>query len=620
MSTKIIGIFIGSLLVTPLLVACGASPIDSDDLKPVAHQLKNFSSCEELLTWQINRNRDNVGPDGWQLAGDQYYAMREDSLAPNAAGKAEGQASSATGTNTQESDVDEPDFAKINGQIVVSATNNSVVITDVTGATPKQIGSYSFTRDSYLSDLLLVGNHVIVATDHPMALEDQIGPGDSAPVSAGYMMQGTTLHNLDLTDPTNPKLTWTRSYSGNRVSLRQYDDVVRVVLTDGLPNLEFTYPTSTGWASRRKAAAYNRKILQESKINDWLPSVTVNGVTTPAVRCEDVARPDSATGGDTVTILTFKPDDADAEQSTAVTAAGGNVYSSTKGLYVTSTQWDQRGWLRRQLTDPKVTTEIHKFSLSGLDTQYVASGSLVGTVRDQWSMDEHKGDLRVARSLPDSSGQTNANGVAVLRQDGKTLKQIGSIDDLGINEEIQSVRWLDDLAIVVTFRQVDPLYTIDLSDPAAPKKLGELKIPGFSAYLHPIGQDQLIGIGVDADTQGRMLGAQLATFDLSDPAAVRQIQLARFGADSTLMATYDPKAFTWLPESRRAITTLSGAAAAKANRLLIVEVADDGTFTQTLRPLSAKDYEVRALPLGTDRIAVVSRDSVKLIDLGSPAK
>ncbi|HMU35817.1 MAG TPA: beta-propeller domain-containing protein, partial [Marmoricola sp.] len=183
-----------------------------------------------------------------------------------------------------------------------------------------------------------------------------------------------------------------------------------------------------------------------------------------------------------------------------------------------------------------------------------------------------------------------------------------------------SVRWLDDLAIVVTFRQVDPLYTIDLSDPTAPKKLGELKIPGFSAYLHPIGQDQLIGIGVDADTQGRMLGAQLATFDLSDPAAVRQIQLARFGADSTLMATYDPKAFTWLPESRRAITTLSGAAAAKANRLLIVEVADDGTFTQTLRPLSAKDYEVRALPLGTDRIAVVSRDSVKLIDLGSPAK
>ncbi|MEI2671985.1 MAG: beta-propeller domain-containing protein [Marmoricola sp.] len=200
-------------------------------------------------------------------------------------------------------------------------------------------------------------------------------------------------------------------------------------------------------------------------------------------------------------------------------------------------------------------------------------GSLVGTVRDQWSMDEHKGDLRVARSLPDSSGQTNANGVAVLRQDGKTLKQIGSIDDLGINEEIQSVRWLDDLAIVVTFRQVDPLYTIDLSDPAAPKKLGELKIPGFSAYLHPIGQDQLIGIGVDADTQGRMLGAQLATFDLSDlgcSQANTTRPLRRRAA--TLMATYDPKAFTWLPDVSSCDHDLVWRrSTAKANRLLIVD-------------------------------------------------
>ena len=105
---------------------------------------------------------------------------------------------------------------------------------------------------------------------------------------------------------------------------------------------------------------------------------------------------------------------------------------------------------------------------------------------------------------------------------------------------VLSVRFLGDMGYVVTFRQTDPLFTMDLSDPTRPRVVGELKIPGFSAYLHPIGQDQLIGIGVDADTQGRMLGAQLATFDLSDPAAVRQIQLARFGADSTLMGSSSP--------------------------------------------------------------------------------
>ncbi|MCO5325420.1 MAG: beta-propeller domain-containing protein, partial [Nocardioidaceae bacterium] len=200
------------------------------------------------------------------------------------------------------------------------------------------------------------------------------------------------------------------------------------------------------------------------------------------------------------------------------------------------------------------------------------------------------------------------------------------IDDLGINEEIQSVRWLDDLAIVVTFRQVDPLYTIDLSDPTAPKKLGELKIPGFSAYLHPLGQGQLMGIGVDADDQGRQIGSQLATFDISNPKAVRQVQVARFGQGTELSATHNPKAFTWLPQSRQAITTVSSYQSQPSNQLLIITVAADGTFTQrggfthSTQPAEGLDYDVRTLPLPGNRIAVVSRGKVEVIDLSSPER
>lgn len=604
---------IGLLMASPFFTACGSSPGNRDDLKPAAYQLEGFSTCDDLLNWQIDRNLDNVGPEGWQFAGNQYYDMREDTAAPNAADKAEGQSSSATGTNTQEADVDEPDFAKTNGQIVVSARDNEVVITDVTGTTPREIGRYSFAGGAYLSDLLLVGDHVIVTADQPVAIQEAT-PGDSSIIMG---RSGTTLHNLDVSHPSAPELVWTRSYSGSRVSMRQYDDAVRVVLSDGLPDLKFTYPVSSGWSSRRKAAAYNRKILRESTIKDWLPSVTRDGATDAAVECKDVLRPELATGGETVTVLSFRPDEDDGPRSTAITAAGETVYSSTDNLYVTSTNWDQRGWLRRQFSDPKITTDIHKFSLSGLDTKYAASGQIDGTVRDNWSMDEHDGDLRVARSLTSQSGETRANGVAVLRQDGRALKQIGAINDLGINEEIQSVRWLDDLAIVVTFRQIDPLYTIDLADPTAPRKLGELKIPGFSAYLHPIGEDQLIGIGMNADAQGRMLGAQLATFDISDLASVRQVQVAHFAQGTQLGATYDPKAFTWLPDGRHAITTLSGGASTPSNQLLIITVAQDGSFTQMLKPLTEREYEVRALPLPNDRIAVVSRGGLKVIDLSA---
>ena len=94
------------------------------------------------------------------------------------------------------------------------------------------------------------------------------------------------------------------------------------------------------------------------------------------------------------------------------------------------------------------------------------------------------------------------------------------------------MRWFDDLAIVVTFRQTDPLYAIDLSDPADPRLLGELKIPGFSEYLHPLGEHRLIGMGQDADLDGMTRGAQAALFDVTDLTNPRQIDVVRYDKDT----------------------------------------------------------------------------------------
>jgi len=132
------------------------------------------------------------------------------------------------------------------------------------------------------------------------------------------------------------------------------------------------------------------------------------------------------------------------------------------------------------------------------------------------------------------------------------------IDKLGVNEEIQSVRWFDDLAIVVTFRQIDPLYTVDLSEPTAPALLGELKIPGFSAYLHPVGEDLLLGIGQDATERGETTGSQASTFDISDLSDPRRVTALGLGIHRYSTVEDDPRSFTFLAEQRIALVPVDG--------------------------------------------------------------
>ncbi len=195
-------------------------------------------------------------------------------------------------------------------------------------------------------------------------------------------------------------------------------------------------------------------------------------------------------------------------------------------------------------------TDVHSFALDGTATTYVASGTVDGIVADRWSMDEYDGVLRVA--VGPSSATGNFNSILTLREDGDDLVEIGHVDKLGVNEEIQSMRWYDGLAVMVTFRQVDPLYAIDLTDPEHPRELGHLKIPGFSAYLHPLGTRRLIGMGQAANG-----AAQAAVFDLRDLTHPVRQTMVRYGAGTVAAAGTDPRQFTWLPDRRIALTVIT---------------------------------------------------------------
>ncbi|WP_433251670.1 beta-propeller domain-containing protein [Streptosporangium sp. CA-135522] len=207
--------------------------------------------------------------------------------------------------------------------------------------------------------------------------------------------------------------------------------------------------------------------------------------------------------------------------------------------------------------EPPEETEVHRFDLTAPGApRYVASGKVPGRLLNQYSLSEHEGYLRVATTSNSFSttGQRSSSAVYVLKSD--TLTKTGEIDGLGDGERIYSVRFIGPVGYVVTFKQVDPLYTLDLRDPAAPRKTGELKITGYSAYLHPAGDGRLIGLGQEASEQGRTLGTQVSLFDVSDPANPRRLS-QMFQKDSGSEAEWDPHAFLYWAKTGTAVIPLN---------------------------------------------------------------
>jgi uncharacterized secreted protein with C-terminal beta-propeller domain len=163
-------------------------------------------------------------------------------------------------------------------------------------------------------------------------------------------------------------------------------------------------------------------------------------------------------------------------------------------------------------------------------------------------MDEHDAILRVASTTSPgwwgNSGDSESR-ITMLREIGDGLVRVGMIDGLGKTEQIYSVRFMGDVAYVVTFRQTDPLYTVDLSDPRSPRLLGELKIPGYSAYLHPVADGRLLGIGQDATDEGMVQGSQVSLFDVSDLANPVRLDTHTLSEGTTSQVEYDHHAFLY---------------------------------------------------------------------------
>lgn len=572
-----------------------------------AATLDGFADCEELRRWYVDATLPHV--TAWGLGGPVVPLMAAEQALPTA-GTADARSaetdvdtavgSGPTGTNVQEAGVDEPDTAKTDGRLVAHVAGGrgdrpSVVLTDVSGEAPLELSRLRLPRGLSGAELLLVGDRLVVLGtawhQGPILAESR-----SLPVE-GFAEGTTRALVVDVGDPRSPRIEDDASFSGDLVAARLHDGVVRLVLTTSTPALDFVQPRRG--RTRAEALRENRRRVRESDIADWLPTVERGGAPASLLDCSDVRHPKKASGYGTVSVVAFDPADPQTLHSTAVTTSSDLVYSSTDRMYLATTY--RRG------------SDVHAFGLDDASTRYVASGTVPGTVRDRWSMSEYDGDLRVATALGRDVWDPDENAVVVLRERGDRLAEVGRVGAMGIREQIRSVRWFGELAVVVTFRQVDPLYTVDLSDPEAPRVLGELKIPGFSAYLHPVGDDLVLGLGQDASRDGRTRGAQAAVFDLRDLGAPRRVDVEGVGAETDFVASYDPRAFTYLPASRTVLATVDDWR--DGVRVVAMRIGEDGELTR-LRDVRVGGWNsssVRPLPLDDERVALVARGRVRLL-------
>jgi hypothetical protein len=203
-----------------------------------------------------------------------------------------------------------------------------------------------------------------------------------------------------------------------------------------------------------------------------------------------------------------------------------------------------------------LSTDIYAFDISNPDAPaYLGSGSVPGTLISQYSMSEYEGYLRVATTEGEPApapvdnepvpSQLSDNIVSVLEPVNGSLVTVGSLTGLGAGEEIYAVRFIGDLGYVVTFNQTDPLYVVDLSNPAQPVLAGQLSLSGYSSFLQPLGDGQLLGIGQSVDQELRTQGLQLEVFNVADPAQPTLVSHHELGAGVFSAAQYDPHALLW---------------------------------------------------------------------------
>ena len=555
------------------------------DMGEELSKLSTFESEEQMREYLSDMLQNN-----YRYRYYDYYTLEDDismdtvmEVATTDDGSSNDAVTNATTTNLQESDVDEADILKHNDTYIFSITNKKDSISihsfaDIAKQNYESINTILIEED-YIIEMYLQDDTLIV-------------------LSHNYdSYSSVQVHFFDISDINNVKLLAKHSLNGHYINSRLVNKKL-FLITNFTPYVSYEYEkiyasgvcakldydkvyapcvvTSSSVSSTDKQDdSYEEDCYQGEEYNlynenecyyynydadgkIWKydydnPIVTIerltpqrvsNDVNSSLLTPSKFYAPKKLDQSSTITSLSsFDVESTEFLDSMSVLGYMSTTYASNDTLYLSSDiypyYFDFYNYKQREM--------IYKFSL-GETLSYKGRGFVEGHTLNQFSMSEKDGYLRVATTLGNSwSGLGTDNIVYTLQENNDTLEISGMLTGLGKeNETIKAVRFMGDRGFVVTFEQTDPLYTLDLSDPKKPKKVGELSIPGFSSYLHIVDENRVLSIGRDADENGVTQGLQIQLFDVSDfanPMLADKIQIGTSATESA--AEYNHKAFTY---------------------------------------------------------------------------
>ncbi|DAC55406.1 MAG TPA: hypothetical protein HA359_00700 [Candidatus Poseidoniaceae archaeon] len=601
-------------------------PLDWKTIVPRAvstPDLVEFDDCDDLE----NRLKDVILEDYriqlLQAVEEQYYyfwddMILEDGMMAEADDSATGGSSPPTttrrvegtdfsGTNNQESGVDEADVVKTDGYYIYFLNGKKLEIMGV-----PEFGELVYQSNTTIEgnpqSMLLDGDRLVVISSVSSWNIPASNPLYQAmewdeEYSSWRTYSLTKFSVFDISDRSDIELERELFIEGSYITAREVDGTIRTVthawmetrglsswldLPEGYWSLDYDNPLRL---QIREEVAYqtmleNEEVIADMSLSDLVPRIYErqgDSVLTHSITNDDCASfvaPQDGFSRGINSIFSFDITAADFDfEADHIIGNYPLVYSSADALILAEKSWDS--WWFWNSDDSDEATNIHMFDISDPGTtEYIASGRVDGTIQDQFSLSEYQGVIRVASTegqwgrwwLADPEPMTSNVVTLQPTTDATghtTLEQIGIVEGIAPNETIWSARFVEDRAYIVTFENMDPLWTIDLSDPTNPVIMGELKIPGVSTYIHPISEDTLLTIGMgpaDLET-GEGLdwsNVRLSLFDVSDftnPLETTTLTISPVEDEnnpcwswSNSEATYEHKAFQyWAPKSMLAV-------------------------------------------------------------------
>lgn len=538
------------------------------------------TTIDPEYSFLFNEGSSTSGADSSMSTGTAEIAM-EDSVT-----YAQTESSTAVNyskTNVQMEGVDESDIVKTDGSYLYTVSRGKVIITDIRNGDLKEAGEINVVSDQAADDILemyVAGKqlNLIVQRESTGLTKESTSKNKKDVYSVSSDVQ-TQILTYDISDPKKPEQTGTMTQDGYYHTSRKIGDII-YLFTDK----SMSYPSLT-----------KEEAVLDDEVSGWIP--LVNG---KAVEADCIYLSDSAQQGLVISAMDVKKPNKVVD-NTVILNGYVDIYVSTDAVYLYQTDY----------ASSDITTQIAKFELSNGSINAVDAASVKGEIRDTFAINESNGSLRVLTTADAFTGEST-NGLYLF---DKNMKMTGKLENIAEGEEIYAARYLGNMAYFVTYRNTDPLFAVDLSDVTKPELIGELKITGFSEYLHFWGKDKLVGIGYETDPKtGEQKGLKLTMFDISDPKDLKELNTVVLKNVDYSQALYEYKAVLADADENLFGFTTEDYTTGQINYLLFSW--ESGAFKNLLTDKVSDNFsmdEYRGVYVG-EMFYIVNRDGIRSYD------